>query len=89
MFRLYWCPGVRGPRGPGSRGSRCPGVQGSRDPGVQGPWIQGFRVHVVPGVQGSRDPVGNSANGESLQMTPTHTSAPLVKVNSADMNHKV
>jgi len=74
MFRLYWCPGVRGPRGPGSRGSRCPGVQGSRDPGVQGPWIQGFRVHVVPGVQGSRDPVGNSANGESLQMTPTYTS---------------
>ena len=59
------------------------------DPGVQGPWIQGFRVHVVPGVQGSRDPVGNSANGESLQMTPTHISAPLVKVNSTYMKHKV
>ena len=80
MFRLYWCPGVQGP-----------GVQGSKDP-----WIQGFRVHGsrgsgsrCSGVQGSRDPVGNSANGESLQMTPTHTSAPLVKVNSADMNHKV
>ena len=42
------------------------GVQGSGDPGVQGPG--------VPGVQGSRDPVGNSANGESLQMTPTYTS---------------
>ena len=77
-------PGVQGPGVPGVQG-----VQGSRDPGVQGPWIQGFRVHVVPGVQGSRDPVGNSANGESLQMTPTHTSAPLVKVNSTYMKHKV
>ena len=69
--------GVQGSRDQVSRGPRIHGSRGSgsMDPGVQGPGVQ---VSRGPGIQ-----------WETPQMTPTHTSAPLVKVNSADMNHKV